>query len=44
MIGIEASRARGATARINYDNVSYLCRFFRNAKGQSMMEFRRKQW
>ena len=30
-------------ARMNYDNVSYLCRFFRNATGQSMMEFRRKQ-
>ena len=29
-------------ARMNYDNVSYLCRFFRNATGQSMMEFRRK--
>ena len=43
MIGVEASRARGAAARMNYDNVSYLCRFFRNATGQSMMEFRRKQ-
>ena len=30
-------------AQMNYDNVSYLCRFFRNATGQSMMEFRRKQ-
>jgi AraC-like DNA-binding protein len=30
-------------ARMNYNNVSYLCRFFRNATGQSMMEFRRKQ-
>ena len=30
-------------ARMNYDNVSYLCRFFRNATGQSMLEFRRKQ-
>jgi AraC-like DNA-binding protein len=30
-------------AHMNYDNVSYLCRFFRNAIGQSMMEFRRKQ-
>ena len=29
--------------QMNYDNVSYLCRFFRNATGQSMMEFRRKQ-
>ena len=29
-------------AQMNYDNVSYLCRFFRNATGQSMMEFRRK--
>ena len=30
-------------AQMNYDNVSYLCRFFRNPTGQSMMEFRRKQ-
>ena len=30
-------------AQMNYDNVSYLCRFFRNATGQSMLEFRRKQ-
>jgi len=30
-------------SQMNYDNVSYLCRFFRNATGQSMMEFRRKQ-
>ena len=30
-------------ARMNYDNVSYLYRFFRNATWQSMMEFRRKQ-
>lgn len=30
-------------ARMNYNNVSYLCRFFRNATGQSMMEFRRRQ-
>lgn len=30
-------------ARMNYDNVSYLCRFFRNATGQTMMDFRRKQ-
>ena len=30
-------------AQMNYDNVPYLCRFFRNATGQSMLEFRRKQ-
>ena len=30
-------------AQMNYDNVSYLCRFFRNATGQSMLEFRRSQ-
>lgn len=30
-------------ARMNYDNVFHLCRFFRNATGQSLMEFRRKQ-
>ena len=28
-------------ARMNYDNVSYLCRFFRKVTGQSMLEFRR---
>ncbi|MBQ7421278.1 MAG: helix-turn-helix transcriptional regulator [Prevotella sp.] len=27
-------------SRLNYDNVSYLCRFFRNATGCSMLEYR----
>ena len=37
------SNTKVRTVAMIAETFSYLCRFFRNATGQSMMEFRRKQ-